>query len=160
MGYGRGIVQGELRKQIEAFGQLEGDMRSGYTYWNNDASGGMPLSAREAYTFLGQAQGREANRITETEVTPAMYNALAYATDALTPTEQAVLDAYTRGQPVYMLDGVVLAANDPRVFEYSQIQDFRNQSMNLIDDYRINKQALLQKKIEQDYKAELDIAEQ
>ena len=160
MGYGRGIVQGELRKQIEQFGQLEGDLRSGYTYWNNDASGGIPLSAREAYTFLGQAQGREANRITETEVTPAMYDALRLATDTLTPTEQAVLDAYTRGQPVYKLDGEILAANDPRVFEYSQIQDFRNRSMELIDDYRINKQALLQKKIEQDYKAELDKAEQ
>ena len=160
MGYGQGIVQGELRKQIEQFGQLSGDMRSGYTYWNKDASGGMPLSTREAYTFLGQAQGREANRVTETEVTPAMYDALRLATDTLSPAEQAVLDAYTRGQPVYMLDGVPLDANDPNIFEYKQIQNFRNRSIELIDDYNTNKEAMLRIKIEQDYKAELEEAEQ
>ncbi len=162
MGYGRGIVQGDLRKQIEQFGQLEGEMRGGYAYYNNDASGGMPLSTREAYTFLGQAQGRDANRIVEREVSAAMYDAVVNKLhtpgQTLTAGEQAVMDAYTTGQPVYTLDG--RPATFEEIFEYSQIQDFRAESMALIDNYRINKEALLQKKIEQDYKEELAKAEQ
>ena len=161
-GYGAGIVGTQLRQQIEQFGQLEGEMRGGYAYYNNDASGGIPLSTREAYTFLGQAQGRDANRIVEREVSAAMYDAVVNKLhtpgQTLTPGEEAVMNAYTTGQPVYTLDG--RPATNEEIFEYEQIQHFRTESMALIDNYRINKEALLQKKIEQDYKEELAKAEQ
>ena len=161
LGYGRGITTGDLRKQIEQFGQLEGEMRSNYTYWENDASGGMPMSTREAYTFLGQAQSRPANRITESEVTPAMYEAIANKQSdgiRLSPAEEAAFTAFTEGKPVYMLEG--RPATFQEIFEYSQIQDFRNESMRLIEDYRINKQTLLQKNIEDEYKRALEKQEQ